>query len=203
MINKILHIFKSPRKNLNDWDVLFTLDKACRELYNRGEISAARKAGVIFHPDDKNLYLSNLQKELNTALYTGEGSTKTSFSILDDSHSTKWIVLEDGKFYDLLSSVFTVGNAINSNGGGENIIGLVFEFFFTDKRNSQENTETTKVYLIYRYDLKAFYPFVPTGDTKGERNRIIENRLGSVLKNYGVIIEPRLEKWLGLWGIPF
>ena len=46
MINKILHIFKSPRKNLNDWDVLFTLDKACRELYDRGEISAARKAGV-------------------------------------------------------------------------------------------------------------------------------------------------------------
>ena len=203
MINKILHIFKSPRKNLNDWDGLFTLDKACRELYDRGEISAARKAGVIFHPDDKNLYLTNLQKELNAALYTGEGSTKTSFSILDDSHSTKWIVLEDGKFYDLLSSVFTVGNAINSNGGGENIIGLVFEFFFTDKRNSQENTETTKVYLIYRYDLKAFYPFVPTGDTKGERNRIIENRLGSTLKNYGVIIEPRLEKWLGLWGIPF
>ena len=53
MINKILHIFKSPRKNLNDWDVLFTLDKACRELYDRGEISAARKDGVIFHPDDK------------------------------------------------------------------------------------------------------------------------------------------------------
>jgi hypothetical protein len=71
------------------------------------------------------------------------------------------------------------------------------------KTKPLRNTETTKVYLIYRYDLKAFYPFVPTGDTKGERNRIIENRLGSTLKNYGVIIEPRLEKWLGLWGIPF
>tara|TARA_Y100001936_G_scaffold141482_1_gene138032 strand:- start:717 stop:1328 length:612 start_codon:yes stop_codon:yes gene_type:complete len=203
LINKILHILKNPSKNLNDWDILITLDKAYRELYSRGEISAARKAGVVFHPDDKNLYLSNLQKELNTALYTGEGSTKTSFSILDDSHSTKWIVLEDGKFYDLLSSVFTVGNAIHSNGGGENIIGLVFEFFFMDKQNSQENIETTKVYLIYRYDLKAFYPFVPTGDKKGERNRIIENRLGYALKNYGIIIERSLEKWLGLWGIPF
>ncbi|MBC63193.1 MAG: hypothetical protein CL746_02535 [Chloroflexi bacterium] len=203
MINKILHIFKGSKKNLNDWEVLFTLDKAYKELYRRGEISAARKAGVIFHPDDKNTFLLNLKKELNTVLYTGEGSTKTSFNILDDSHSTKWIVLEDGQFYDLLSSVFTVGNAINSNGGGENIIGLVFEFFFTDKQKSQENIETTKVYLIYRYDLKAFYPFVPTGDTKGERNRIVENRLGYALKNYGIIIEPSLEKWLGLWGIPF
>ncbi|MBL01308.1 MAG: hypothetical protein CL774_02305 [Chloroflexi bacterium] len=203
MINKILHIFKGSKKNLNDWEVLFTLDKAYKELYRRGEISAARKAGVIYHPDDKNIFLLNLKKELNTVLYTGEGSTKTSFNILDDSHSTKWIVLEDGQFYDLLSSVFTVGNAINSNGGGENIIGLVFEFFFTDKQKSQENIETTKVYLIYRYDLKTFYPFVPTGDAKGERNRIIENRLGYALKNYGIIIEPSLEKWLGLWGIPF
>ncbi|MBA31063.1 MAG: hypothetical protein CL748_00830 [Chloroflexi bacterium] len=203
MINKILNIFTTSRKNLTDWDILLTLDKAQRELYQRGEISAARKAGVVFHPNDENFYLGNLQKELNTALYTGEGSTKTSFNILDDSHSTKWVVLEDGKFYDLLSSIFTVGNAIKSNGGEENIIGLVFEFFFSDKQKSQETIETTKVYLIYRYDLKAFYPFVPTGDNQGDRARPIETRLGYALKNYGLTIESRLEKWLGIWGIPF
>ena len=203
MIKRILNILTASKKNLSDWDIFLTLDKAQRELYQRGEISAARKAGVIFHPSDENFYLINLQKELNSVLYTGEGSTKTSFNILDDSHSTKWVVLEDGKFYDLLSSVFTVGNAIKSNGGEENIIGLVFEFFFTDKEKSHEAIDTTKVYLVYRYDLKAFYPFVPTGDNKGDRNRIIENRLGYALKNYGLIIEPSLEKWLGIWGIPF
>ena len=203
MIKRILNILTASKKNLSDWDIFLTLDKAQRELYQRGEISAARKAGVIFHPSDENFYLINLQKELNSVLYTGEGSTKTSFNILDDSHSTKWVVLEDGKFYDLLSSVFTVGNAIMSNGGEENIIGLVFEFFFTDKEKSHEAIDTTKVYLVYRYDLKAFYPFVPTGDNKGDRNRIIENRLGYALKNYGLIIEPSLEKWLGIWGIPF
>lgn len=203
MINRIFNIFIKPKKNPNDWDILLTLDKAQRELHQRGEISAARKAGIIFHPSDENFYLGNLQKELNTVLYTGDGSTKTSYNILDDSHSTKWVVLEDGKFYDLLSSVFTVGNAIKSNGGEENIIGLVFEFFFTDKEKSHEIIDSTKVYLIYRYDLKAFYPFVPTGDNKGDRNRVIENRLGYALKKYGLIIEPGLEKWLGIWGIPF
>ena len=136
MIKRILNILTASKKNLSDWDIFLTLDKAQRELYQRGEISAARKAGVIFHPSDENFYLINLQKELNSVLYTGEGSTKTSFNILDDSHSTKWVVLEDGKFYDLLSSVFTVGNAIMSNGGEKNIIGLVFEFFFTDKIDS-------------------------------------------------------------------
>ena len=79
----------------------------------------------------------NLQKELNTALYTGEGSTKTSFSILDDSHSTKWIVLKMENSM-ICYQVYLLLEMHNSNGGGENIIGLVFEFFFMINKLSRK-----------------------------------------------------------------
>ena len=58
-------------------------------------------------------------------------------------------------------------------------------------------------YCIYRYDRKSFYPFIPTGENEGERDKTAESVLGRDLSNSGLIIEKDFSQWMGLWGIPF
>ena len=101
------------------------------------------------------------------------------------------------------SSVFTVGNAIGMNGGADNLLAAVFELYFTGEVEDNTHRSGLRTYWIYRYDRKAFYPFVPTGDKEGERDRPTEARLGQDLRKHGLIIEKSLTEWMGLWGIPF
>ena len=57
------------------------------------------------------------------------------------------------------------------------------------------------VYWIYNYKRGAWYPFVPApGEQQRdtERELRLKAQLGSELP-----IEPELERWFPLWGIPF
>ena len=61
----------------------------------------------------------------------------------------------------------------------------------------------SRTYWIYRYDRKAFYPFVPTGDQPGERDRPTETYIAGLARKQGLVVERSYEEWMGLWGIPF
>jgi len=119
---------KAPK---SDWSALSTVIKAEAKLQSLGEITPSRRAGVIYRDSDDNAFLQDIETELNTALYQGVGATKTAFEIKDDDRGMRWIVLDDGKFDDLVSSVYTVGNAITANGAGDKLLAAVFELYFT------------------------------------------------------------------------
>ena len=56
------------------------------------------------------------------------------------------------------------------------------------------------VYWIYNYKRGAFYPFVPAGGGQqrdSERELRLKAQIGAELP-----IEPELERWFPLWGIP-
>lgn len=191
---------KAPK---SDWSALSTVIKAEAKLQSLGEITPSRRAGVIYRDSDDNAFLQDIETELNTALYQGVGATKTAFEIKDDDRGMRWIVLDDGKFDDLVSSVYTVGNAITANGAGDKLLAAVFELYFTGTVEDNTYRSSLRTYWIYRYDRRAFYPFVPTGESEGDRDRPTEARLGSDLRRYGLIVEKSLTEWMGLWGIPF
>ncbi len=180
-----------------------TVIKAEAKLQTLGEITPSRRAGVIYRNSDDNPFLNNIESELKPILYVGDGATKTSFEIEDDDRGMRWIVLEDGNFSDLVSSVYTVGNAIGENDGVDNLLAAVFELYFTGTVEDNTYRSGLRTYWIYRYDRKAFYPFVPTGESEGERDRPTEARLGQDLRKHGLTIEKSLTEWMGLWGIPF
>ena len=180
-----------------------TVIKAEAKLQTLGEITPSRRAGVIYRNNDDNPFLGDIKNELNPILYSGQGATKTAFEIHDDDRGMRWIVLEDGNFNDLVSSVYTVGNAIGANGAGDSLLAAVFELYFTGTVEDNTYRSGLRTYWIYRYDRKAFYPFVPTGENEGERDRPTEARLGQDLRKHGLSIEKSLTEWMGLWGIPF
>ena len=74
---------------------------------------------------------------------------------------------------------------------GNRVLASVFAFTQSDGR---------PVYFIYNYKRGTWYPFVPAG---GEQQRDTEREL-QVKAQVGteLPIEPELERWFPLWGIP-
>ena len=76
-------------------------------------------------------------------------------------------------------------------GYGDRVLAAVFAF---------EDAEGRRVYFIYNYKRGSWYPFVPaTGKQRARRERElqIKAKIGGELP-----IEPELERWFPLWGIP-
>ncbi|MDA0595670.1 MAG: hypothetical protein O2921_00665 [Chloroflexi bacterium] len=196
-------IFSGNKTAKDDWSAMSTVIKAEAKLQALGEITPSRRAGVIYRNDESNPFQRDIKIELNEVLYVGDGATKTAFDIEDDDRGMRWIVLEDGKFGDLVSTVYTVGNAIGMNDGADNLLAAVFELYFTGTVEDNTYRSGLRTYWIYRYDRKAFYPFVPTGESEGDRDRLTEARLCHDLRKHGLTVEKSLTEWMGLWGIPF
>ena len=94
--------FTSKEKIFDDWDVISTFLKSETLLQNRGELTPARRAGILYSIDNSNEFLVNFSKEISSILYEGEGATKTSYEIKKDGEEMRWIILEDGNFTDLV-----------------------------------------------------------------------------------------------------
>jgi hypothetical protein len=191
------------RQPRTDWSVLSTIIRAERRLSERGEIAPSRRAGLIYRPDDSVPFLTGLKAELDPILYQGDGATKTGYDVTSDSQGMNWVVLEDGNFDDLVSSAYTIGNAMGANGAAGNLLAAVFELYFSGPVGDDSYRSGTRTYWIYRYDRKTFYPFVPTGDKPGERDRPTETYIAGLAQRQGLVIERSYEEWMGLWGIPF
>ena len=88
-------------------------------------------------------------------------------------------------------------------GLASNLLAAVFELYFTGAVDDNSFRTGLRTYWIYRYDRKSFYPFVPTGDSTGERDKPTEVSLASRARRHGMVIERNMEEWMGLWGIPF
>jgi len=185
----------------SDWSVISTVLSAGPRLRDDGRVSPGRLGGLIFHPADIPV-LNRLDSELRNALYEGPGATRTAFRIEDDPHGTRWVVLEDGDFRELVSSAYTVGNMLGAKGAAEQLLAVVFSVRLAPEPAAPgERRPPSAAYWIYTYRRKAYYPFVPTGD--GERDRPAELRLAAQMRRAGITVDRSLEDWFGLWGIPF
>ncbi|MBI4305963.1 MAG: hypothetical protein HY678_06545 [Chloroflexi bacterium] len=199
----------SRTKPKDDWEYVSTLIPACDKLFARREIVPSRRAGIVFRPADVPI-LNELRSRLGPILHEGEGATKTGFEIMDDPHGTRWVVLDDGNFGDLVSSGYTVGNAIQAEGAKEHRLAAVFQFYRGANFDGVSETSNWRSgsagYFIYNYTFQAYYPFIPGGKDqsgKDQRDRQAELAMGHTMRKTGIRIERSLENWFALWGIPF
>jgi hypothetical protein len=170
-------------------DRLFALSTAYVTLETGHGIKTKGVAGIVFQPLDTADFASIVTEMEEVLRGTGE-ETGTTIESTDDEHGYRWIILRDPDLEDLVVGVNAVSDALAVGGYGDRVLAAVFAF---------EDAKGRSVYFIYNYKRGYWYPFVPKGaqERDGERELQIKAIVGDELP-----VEPQLERWFPLWGIP-
>ena len=171
-------------------DRLFAMSTAYVKMEMELALKSAGKAAIVFQPlatADFDAIVKDMEEVVE-----GTGSDAgTKVTKSDDEYGYRWMVLEDPDFDDLVVGVNAVSGAIAGGGYGDRILAAVFAF--RDERDKP-------LYWIYNYKRGTFYPFVPAAGNQqrdNERELRLKAQIGADLP-----VEPELERWFPLWGIP-
>ena len=168
----------------------FSIVGAAYDLQSRADIRPTQKAGLVVNPVESS-YFDNLGAELRKILEISSSATGARFEIRDDEFGTRWIILDDPDFDDLVSLIHTTAETIIEHGFADRILAAAFLVEY----------EGRPAYWLYNYKLGRFYPFIPTASR--ERDNAAEMRLGEIMRGEKIPVARRLEQWYALWGIPF
>ncbi len=175
-------------------DRLFAITTAYVALQSEHSIDPAGVAAIVFQALATSEFEATLRDMEEVVKATG-GESGTRVATQDDSYGYRWMVLRnpDGapSVEDLAVAVNAVSSSIETAGHGERLLCAVFAFVDAQKR---------PVYFIYNYKRGFWYPFVPAD---GEQQRSTERELQLKAQMASELpIEPELERWFPLWGIP-
>ena len=172
-------------------DRLFALSTAYVTLESEHGIRSAGVAGIVFQPLATSDF-EQIVRDMEQVVQATGSEVGTTVQSRDDSFGYRWMVLRDqGSTEDLVVGVNAVSSALQSGGYGDRLLCAVFAF--SDAREQ-------RIYFIYNYKRGFWYPFVPAGgeqQSSTERELQLKAQLGGELP-----IEPELERWFPLWGIP-
>ena len=177
-------------------DRLFAISTAYVTLQSEHQIDPSGSAAIVFQALATSDFESTLKDMEEVVTATG-GDSGTTVSTEDDSYGYRWLILHNPagapSVEDLAVGINAVSGSIETAGHGERLLCAVFAFTDAQKR---------PVYFIYNYKRGFWYPFVPDGaantnQRSTERELQLKAQMSSELP-----IEPELERWFPLWGIP-
>ena len=176
-------------------DRLFAISTAYITLESEHQIVPAGKAAIVFQALATSEFEATL-KEMEEVVTATGGESGTTVSTEDDSYGYRWMVLQNPagapSIEDLAVGINAVSSSIESAGHGERLLCAVFAF--TDSRQHP-------VYFIYNYKRGYWYPFVPAVGSAQERSTERELQIKAQMASE-LPIEPEIERWFPLWGIP-
>jgi hypothetical protein len=175
-------------------DRLFAIATAYIALQTEHQIDPAGAAAIVFQPLATSEFEATIREMEEVVKATG-GETGTQAATQDDDFGYRWMVLRNPEgtpsIEDLAVGINAVSSSIEMGGHGERLLCAVFAFRDAQKR---------KLYFIYNYKRGFWYPFVPAG---GAQERSTERELQLKAQMSGELpMEPELERWFPLWGIP-
>lgn len=187
------HTVKGPAP-----DRLFAITTAYVTLEAEHQIEPTGQAAIVFQALATSDFESTL-KEMEQVVAATGGESGSTVTTEDDSYGYRWMILHNPEgapsVEDLAVGINAVSGSIETAGYGERLLCAVFAFLDARKQ---------RVYFIYNYKRGDWYPFVPdssptdTGQQRDtERELQIKAQIASELP-----IEPELERWFPLWGIP-
>jgi hypothetical protein len=176
-------------------DRLFAIATAYVTLEAEHQIVPAGSAAIVFQALATSEFESTLRDMEEVVKATG-GDSGTSVKTEDDSYGYRWMILTNPagapSVEDLAVGINAVSSSIETAGHGERLLCAVFAF---------EDAQKRRIYFIYNYKRGFWYPFVPdpgnTQERLTERELQLKAQMGSELP-----MEPELERWFPLWGIP-
>jgi hypothetical protein len=176
-------------------DRLFAISTAYVTLEAEHQITPAGTAAIVFQALATSDFEATLKDMEEVVTATG-GESGTSVSTEDDSFGYRWMVLRNRagapSVEDLAVGINAVSGSIETAGHGERLLCAVFAFADAGGR---------RIYFIYNYKRGFWYPFVP--DPSNPQQRLTERELQIKAQMASELpIEPELERWFPLWGIP-
>ncbi len=184
------HTVKGPAP-----DKLFAITTAYVTLQSEHQIEPAGTAAIVFQALATSEFEATLREMEEVVTATG-GESGTTVSTQDDSYGYRWMLLRNPEgapsVEDLAVGINAVSSSIETAGHGERLLCAVFAFADAQKR---------RVYFIYNYKRGYWYPFVPMAGSDSERSTERELQLKAQMASE-LPIEPELERWFPLWGIP-
>jgi hypothetical protein len=176
-------------------DRLFAISTAYVDLEAEHQIAPTGTAAIVFQ-SLKTSEFESVLKEMEEVVAATGGDSGTTVSSEDDSYGYRWLILRNPtgapSVEDLAVGINAVASSIETAGFGERLLCAVFAF---------EDAQKRRIYLIYNYKRGYWYPFVPAPggaqERSTERELQLKAQLGSELP-----LEPEIERWFPLWGIP-
>jgi hypothetical protein len=180
-------------------DRLFAISTAYITLQAEHQIEPAGAAAIVFQALATGEFEATL-REMEEVVKATCGESGTTVSTEDDSYGYRWMILRNApqtpSIEDLAVGINAVSSSIEAGGHGERLLCAVFAFADAHKQ---------RLYFIYNYKRGHWYPFVPTGSAgaNGSEERSTERELQLKAQMASELpIEPELERWFPLWGIP-
>jgi hypothetical protein len=137
------------------------------------------------------------------------GESGTTVSTQDDAYGYRWMILKSPtgvpSVEDLAVGINAVSGSIETAGHGDRLLCAVFAF---RDGSSGGAADGGRVYFIYNYKRGYWYPFVPAradgaAQSNAEQERSTERELQIKAQMADELpIEPEIERWFPLWGIP-
>jgi hypothetical protein len=186
-------------------DRLFAISTAYVTLQTEHQINPAGSAAIVFQALATSEFEATLREMEELVKATG-GERATTVSTQDDSYGYRWMLLRSPEgapsVEDLAVGINAVSGSIETAGYGERLLCAVFAF---KDESASAARDGGRIYFIYNYKRGYWYPFVPVagkqGPDGGERSTERELQLKAQLADE-LPIEPELERWFPLWGIP-
>jgi len=171
-------------------DRLFAMSTAYVTLDTGHDVHTRGVAAIVFQPlatADFSQIVSDMEEIVRS---TGD-ETGTTVETTDDSFGYRWMIVRDDEVEDLVVAINAVNEAIALGGYGDRVLAAVFAF---------EDGQKRPIYFIYNVKRGTWYPFVPA---PGDQQRSVERELQLKAQIDGELpIEPELERWFPLWGVP-
>jgi len=194
------HTVKGPAP-----DRLFAIATAYVTLQAEHGIQPTGAAAIVFQALATGEFESAL-RETEEVVRATCSESHTTVSSETDSYGYRWTVLRNpagaASVEDLAVGINALSSSIETAGHGERLLCAVFAFA---QGPADGGAQQQRIYFIYNYKRGYWYPFVPVGaggsaqseQRSTERELQLKAQMASELP-----IEPEIERWFPLWGIP-
>ncbi|MBM32145.1 MAG: hypothetical protein CL764_04710 [Chloroflexi bacterium] len=186
------------RKKKSHWEAMSSILQSTNYL-ERKSIKLYTESGVLLSPSD-HVFFQDLTANVDKIVKDGRPESKTVTRISKDDQGTYWVLIRDEDFTELISTTYTVINAVSNIVKSDNIIGSVFKLDLTQSKVIDVYGKVESCYLIFNSDVLGYYPFVPSGE---ERLSSLELDMHDILRSNGLDMLSDFNKWYGISSIPF
>lgn len=180
-------IFGRSKPPAADLDALFAVPQAILSLQAHGHEPAG--LGSLCYRGSEGPAFAQAERDVVSLLDADEGE---DVERTRDQHGYSWLVIrhEPSDTPGLITDLHGANRGLQDAGFGTSLLCTVVNFRTHDERPWG---------LVYLYKQGTFYPFVPGAEQR--RDNQTELQINALIDN-DVPVEPRLERWMALWGAP-